>query len=309
MPIQTVLNNVACKTVQNISTVDQRVYDEDGVMGVAGQSYIIHPGSVQTLPEELADLFLERRRGFVISYEATQIPNIPGEPLFWLANGTGNPMLPETIEEKTRHDGKIVVNKIPNHMRVPRVVEMSMGGGQRTVKDSDGIESSENIPPILFAIPPYRRVAVCRTYYDFLERRVTMLDEHARTTLFAARAPGMCEPSEEWPLDVLRAYAQLLEYKPILQKPELYGKPEADYKLLNGELDTPAIMEQRKTLAAALFFVCCDPAHELPGTQTFEEFLKSKGISYALRASSTAGITTPPKRNPGRPKLLDQASV
>jgi len=257
------------KSVRNLTPKVQSVFDKDGATGEAGLRYDLQPHDVREYPVALADLFLQDRAKYVVEYEPVEIPSKHGEEKVWIANATGNPMLPEKIWATRVEKGKVIPIEIPNPLRVERVLSRIMQGDWTVVASDDGSgKESRPGPQLRFDFPPFKRFYVSRTYAEWNLRRDATQEEHMRGQLIECAEPRDFEPNDSWSLTRLQAYVECLGYHPLLAREDLIGQPESTYP------NRDAVEKAKNTLLRALFFSLLEDI-SVPDESSFESYYKS----------------------------------
>lgn len=242
-------------TIENLSNIEQHVWDELGIR------HSLPPHAILPRREELAKLFLKEKGKYVRKYVPFQIPDVPGEPKQWLANVSGNPLLPKeiTFPQTDRKTGLTVYLKKPNPLATPVTVKHKMQRGQERALDGEGKETALNLPPVTIKFPPGTRLQVSDSIANWLIMRDDMQEDDCRGRLIRCREPSEFEPNESWDYDDIRLYAEMMDAPVDLKK----AFPPA--KSVKGDTD---VLKER--LVNTLFFFLVDEKYSLPPKHAFD---------------------------------------
>lgn len=240
-----------CITIQNLTDRRQSIFDTEGILGTPGKRFDIEAYQTMDVEADLAGLFLTHRPNAVQEYVPAQIPDKPNDPKVWIANGTGNPFLPDTVKVSRIVKGERVDIEIPNPVKRPQIVMRTMHGGFEKVGNS-GNEETRPKQSLRFEFPPYRRFYVSRTYAEWNIERDTVAEAHHQGKIRVCAAPRPFEPNNSWPLEHLQVYARLLGIGDVGKRPDIIGKDESEYA------NEDEVNEARDVLARALFFTLLD---------------------------------------------------
>ena len=120
-----------------------------------GEQYSLQPYSVQSFTADVSNAFLLQRPRHVREFVDVVLPPIePGQSVMWLANTTGNPFLPETVQVSRVVRGERVQVDIPNSLREPWLLHYVMRIGQEWVPSrwNPGEQECLNRPPFRFTL-------------------------------------------------------------------------------------------------------------------------------------------------------------
>jgi hypothetical protein len=266
-------------TLENISDIRQWItYGDDEDSAVM---YELPPYGVLDFPLEVAREFLMRRPQCVRVYEPVKLPEPKdGEPLVYIANMTGSPFLPETVQVAlVQRGGKMVDELIPNPLRIPHVVSYTMQGEQiiQPCRHDPSSKESLNMPSRVVSIPPFRRFKLGMTLADWLLRRDAAQIPGLTGALSLVGAPRSYEAQPDWRLYELQAYAVRVDLDTFSRHDPVFGpmmsRHEEDYE------DLDELKNVREKLWQALWFRCLD---ERRGTPTKLEHRQM--INTAMRA-------------------------
>lgn len=246
--------------LENISNEPQHVFAEDGTR------HTIPAAAVSVRPLPVAELFLRNRSRYIRRYEAFKVPHIYGEKQVWVANMTGNPATPETVEvpQTDRKTGLTTWTKRPHPLKQPQEVKYRMQLGQEPGFDQEGKETAFNLTPVRIRFPAGKRYPVSERYARWMLQRDAMQEDGHTGKIAECRAPTDFEPTEEpsefWTYDKIRIYIGLMgdQVKIDLKK----DFPPASQ--VRGNID-----EMREKLYHALFFYLVNEEYELPNKAAF----------------------------------------
>lgn len=250
-------------TLQNRSDSDPQhvfVVGEDG----KGRRYTLPPSHVVPFPEDVAKVFLRDCSKFVKIFQQVFVPDSqPGMPKAWIANATGNPALPLTIEVTRVVHGENTRMTLPNPLRQAMPLSFKIHRSQEVTKDQDG-EHTWNWPPDVLCLPPYERVAVPANVAMQLQNRDGMQDAAYRGRLITCRPPSAFEPNESWEYEDLRAWA-------VIVAPQNFGEGRMQKNFpATSKLEEDRIEEKKWELLHELFFIKINDKYNLPSREQFE---------------------------------------
>jgi hypothetical protein len=243
-------------TLENFASVDQHAWDEKGVRHTIAANSVVHRDV------SLAKLFLSQAGKFVRKYKPLPMPNgIPGEGYMWLANMTGNPILPKElkVEQTDRKTGIVSFITKVNPLAQAVTVGQRYGQGQAHGTETDGSPTLINLPAVWIKIPPITRVRAPISIGKWLLMMDGDQEADCRGRLIACRAPTEFEPNESWDYDDMRLFAQLMD-APIDTK-KAYP-PARELK--------NAVDEYKEKLFNNLFYFIVDERYQLPPKHAFD---------------------------------------
>ena len=247
--------------LENLSTSDQVVWDEDGKEHVIAGRAIIGP-----IGGALAKMFIDGCEGRVIEYIPELIPTQPGVEDIWVANNTGNPNFPKTYEYKiTNKLTKQQETVSENHPNAePRTLHFEFDRGQ--VKTANNVI---NVPNQLVRLPAFSRRRVPETVARAWLSSQAMGDPAAREALVISRQPSEREPNESWDLDEVVAFALCLhkdfEHKFQARSVKMMGK--------TAKPSSADILNEKRRVLKALYFFLINPEINLPPKKAVEKKL------------------------------------
>lgn len=254
--------------IQNLTNKRQSVFDTEGVIGEPGLRYDIEPYDVKTVHKKLASLFWEVRAKYVIKYTPAPIPRKEGEAMVWLANATGNPLLPDEVSIDRVEKGEHVQVMIDNPLKKVHPIHRVMHGGFSIIKTKDGTDKMTwPKPHPVFDFPPFQRLPVSATYARWnIERDQRQLEQY-QGQLIECAEPRDFEPNDSWSLTQLQAYVECLGTQELVKAPHLFGDDEESYE------DREQLERVKTMLLRALFFILLDDI-EVPTETDYDAYLQ-----------------------------------
>ncbi len=280
------------KTVQNKVSVPQTVISN-------GQMITIKEWAQETMAAELADLFLEKCPGAVVEVKAHTIPEEllaqSGGKVMYLANMTGNPAEPESINAQVwtgEKSKKLTWQEIPNPRRTPRMQSFSYDPGQLGSVDRLGVYMSYNLPSFPIDLGVRERRAVPVAVGDWLLNRVNF-DEAFRGAVIKSRPPTEFEPDARWDLDDIRIYLKMIsagtaplgaDSDTLATRAKENGKGAKEQAaLLQGY-----VRELKRELLARVFYFVANPGYRLPERAEFMELKTGKSVQQVSEDEAMA---------------------
>lgn len=253
--------------IHNSSGVVQSVFDAEGMAGPAGRRYDIAAHGNLVVSSALASLFTGQRQGYVVRRTIAEIPRVPGEPIIWVANVTGNPWLPKEVKLKRINKGVEEDYLAPNPLLDPVTLTNRMRGDQVIVSTPDGSDKETKwMPEVVIAIPAFTRVGLSKRYAQWVLARDERQEIHHIGKVVQCRPPRSdgFEPNISWGLGELQDYARYAFPDEVWSgHEELLGKDPSDYR---DEAEQAAAAD---TLCKALFFLVVREEYSLPEPEAF----------------------------------------
>ena len=246
-----------------------------------GRQIIIGAHEEREYVKPVADKFLEIRAPLV-SIAEDDIGGVYEESspdIIWVANVTGNPDAPEEIKAKlfVNRQWQMVATENPN--KEPRPLSLKLDLGMREYTAKDGALEALNLGKKVIKVPPYKRRAMPANEAKWWLNRDATSEPHYRGASMKSRAPSMFEPKpetvDEWSLDELRAYLQLLDPKAETGRSEDQVTKDAKKRNHRKPEEIRAHVEEEKSLIMKrLYFRLVDPRYPIPTRRDFEEFMR-----------------------------------
>lgn len=260
-------------SIQNVTEIPQPAYIND-------KRITLEAFEVRDVPPEVATAFLAQRPKQVQVYRPVVVPIRHGEPVRWLANMTGNPFQPKTLD-KYKMDKKSGMEEkftVPNPLHTAQLVSREMHVEDAVVQAQQGnFKESVAHLPITVKIPPYTRYPFPMSIAEWMERRDSQMDENSVGKIQACRAPTAFEPNDSWPHAEIIIFAQMVDPQ---------TRWASMYKIGKGEDEAAAAKNE---LLHALFFRIVDERFALPPEGAFQAQLakvKEEMKQAKLQASS-----------------------
>jgi len=236
--------------LENLSTADQCVWDEEGrEYRIAGRA-IAGP-----YPREVARKFLSECEGRVLEHVPELIPSEPGTPDVWLANNTGSPNFPESFVYYTlnRLTKQKEPRAEPHPNREPRTLNFEYDQGQRRIANG-----CVNLPNLPVRLAPFSRRRVPETVARAWLTAQAMGDPSHADALILSREPTAHEPNDTWDLDEIVAYAVCLsqDFRDRFQAKTV--------RELGKDSSTGDILKEKQRILKPLHFFLINPEINLP---------------------------------------------
>lgn len=264
-------------TIQNGTDVEQAAYD------VSGKKHVLIPHAVLPFPTAVARLFLEQRSSYVSVWKSVRVPPAKaGEQIVYVANVTGNPFLPQTVDWKYLDKATKLerIEKIPNPLRTPFPIRRLYAQPQVIGMSPGGTKTTFSTPAIPVVIPPWQRVAVPLSCAEWLTRRDAQQEEHFAGALIMARAPAAFEPNETWELHEMMVFARLMD-----DKAQGWISEKEAFKALDSN-DDVKLAELKIKLLNQLFYRLVDERYALPPKEAFDAALQAALVEFKKSAKS-----------------------
>lgn len=291
--------------LENLSQVSQQVFDEDNVI------HSLPALARFPFPESIADKFLTERGEFVRIYSPSVIPKQKSvdEPMMWIANVTGDPDAPETVELEDQTRQGPVKRQYNHSCHRERPIEYKMHVDQKVVKDASGLPFALNLPPVKIRLLPMDVVQVPYHVGQFVLGRASSLlavDEKLGAPVREIRRPGDFQPNQTWTIADIWLYMQLMapdkftvnREKTICQK--VAHNALTTFEKVLKEAPNKA-NELKKEVWKHAFFTLIDKQYALIPKEYFKK-AKTEANSKLAKAENAAEEENLVSRGPGRPR-------
>ena len=230
----------------------------DGLM----QEVVLLPNSSAALDSDVAAKMLEAYPGAVTLYQEQAFSYAAGEPSVFVANLTGNPFVPDTIEALV--DGRVQV--IPHPLARPRTIRRTLARSEVMIDKDRPTEKVLHTPPQIVEVAPYERLCVPESVGQWLVARESIPQLSHAPALALVREPSGFEPNSLWDYENMRSYAMLLD-------PDFFtaARMKHDFPTTQA-LDKTKVAERKEVLLVHLFHRLIDSNYGLPPKEAFDTF-------------------------------------
>lgn len=245
----------------------------------SGRQIIIDGHGSGDFDKEVADRFLDAHHGVVTRAEdigTVYEADLPNQDMVWLANMTGDPDAPDTIQGAShwnKSQGQFVSSSQPHPCKDAITITRDYDMGQKEYIAKDGAPEGLNLQSVAIKIPPYTRRQFPKEIGTWMLMRDGTAGKECSGRIKKSRPPSPFEPDLGWSLDDMRSYLQLCSPGADL------GPTEADLKAANKgngkELEAETDKAKRKVWTR-LFFCLADPSVRLPTRSEFNEFVSDR---------------------------------
>lgn len=206
----------------------------------------------------------------------------------WVANMTGNPDAPKTYPLRPRTNLRtgltVAGGEIDNPKYNPHTIVRIMPGGEIFYQDANGFLASRVEGPTPYTIPPFKRVELPTPVAKWFVGRDRMSTPEVQGTCDYSRRPSAFEPDSRWPLNEMRAYLQLCDYRFTIAQ---LGPLEEELVELHGRGNRAfdiAVKTAKQLCFKRLFFKLCDRNVVLPTRDQFESVYRDSTAEPAKNA-------------------------
>ena len=229
----------------------------------------------------LAEAFLERLAPAIINVSKERIGKVVETEVkrrrIYIANMTGNPDAPDTIEARVWENKRWGSHGEPNALKTPMQLTEMLEGPQTEYTDKYGYPAAFNMVARAVSVPPYTRAVMDEGIgLWFLNRCYLSTPSSGDSRVVKAiecRPPHNFEPDIDWSLDDMRAYLQLADPNATL------GPTEAEIHTANAEDEDAAEAALRDASLLCwrrIYFRLVDSKYRLPSKSEFDVAVGTK---------------------------------
>lgn len=261
------------KTLKNVTSFDHSIVFK-------GTKITLESGDEETLPADVADLFLKEHDGLVQEVKVDEVEAQFGieEPM-WIANVTGAPWLKEqTVRDQyyDQRERRSITKEMEMENAKPITVSRQYDPGMQEYRGQDGGLLALNLFKKTLTIPPFKRLQVPEVMGRWLLKRDRQQARTMQGCLIKSRKPTAFEPDTSWDLDEIRMYLKYLNPKEDL------GRSQAQIEALSKgdqERTNTEVRNAKKELMKKLYYYLVSPSCSLPSRREFEEWRKGAPLT------------------------------
>jgi hypothetical protein len=229
------------------------------------------PGRIEAFPRPVAEILLKMHQGALQAHHPQTITYDSGLGKTWIANGTGNPYLPETLTVQTADEKKIKEGikweEIVNPLRAPTSLSWEIRASESWVPIGEhGHETVFRPPPTVLNLYPYTRITVDKRIANWILGRDNNSPEFERGRIVLAKPKADFEPEQDWSIQDLALWCKI-------SAPRQFTNDIVASIMTQGVLtNSPQATRQAlKEIWPYVFHILVDPSIGLPTRQAFEE--------------------------------------
>jgi hypothetical protein len=201
----------------------------------------------------------------------------------WLANVTGDPDGPDTLQVKERlpkgwatKGSPFFEASIKNPAKDPSTLKYTIGGSQVEYVNESGGLSAWNKPSQVISIPPFRRVELGQYIAEWLLNREAgsaipgVIGEYPRRVILS-RPPNKFEPNLNWELFDLSEYLKLIDSEAPVEESE--AKIRSRFKKRTESEIQVEIETIKRKVMKRLYFRLVNPKYILPSEDEWNDYI------------------------------------